>query len=88
MYLATHPRIYIRIRMNPGSYTHPTARPSQHTPQIFIKIFRGVLVVDLHLEHAQPYDPGDEPRQRRLARPAHPYQQQVALRLAEDTVDT
>ena len=74
------------IRMNRD--THPTSRAPQHRPQILVEVFGGVLVMDLHLEHAQAYDPGNEARERRLACPAHPYQQEVALRLAEDTVDT
>ena len=48
---------------------------------------RRVLVVHLHLEHAQPVHPGDERRQSGLARTASSDEQQVALRLAEDAVD-
>ena len=73
--------------MNPGAYTHPTSRAPQHRPKVLVEVVRRVLVVDLHLEHAQADDPRDEPRQRGLACPAHPYQEQVALRLAEDAVD-
>ena len=41
----------------------------------------------LDLEHAETVHPGHEAGQCGFARTAHPDQQQVALRLAEDTVN-
>jgi hypothetical protein len=64
-----------------------TTRPPQHLPQVLVKILRRVLVVHLDLKDGEAVHPGDEAGEGRLARPRHPYQQEVSLRLPEDTVD-
>ena len=57
-------------------------------PKIFIKVFCSVLVVYLHLEHAQSIHPGYEAGQGGFACTTDSNHQQVTLGLAEDTINT
>ena len=70
-----------------SEHLHLAARSPQHNAQVFIKVGSCVLVVHLDLVHAQAVHPRHEARQGCLSRPTHSNQQQMALRLAEDTID-
>jgi len=76
------------LNVMPYCNTDPAARSSQHSSQILVEVIGRVLVVNFHLEDTEAVHPRNETRQRRLARATDSDEQQMTLRLAEDTVNT
>ena len=68
--------------------TDPASSSPQYIPQILIEIGGGVFIVYFDLEYSQSIHPGHKAGQCGFTGTAHTDQQQVTLRLSEDTVDT
>ena len=63
------------------------AASSQHLSQVFVEVFRTVLIVNLDLEHGEAVHPGNKSREGGLAGTGHSNEEEVTLGLSEDSVN-
>ena len=63
------------------------AASSQHLSQVFVEVFRTVLIVNFDLEHGEAVHPGNKSREGGLAGTRHSNEEEVTLGLSEDPVN-